>query len=64
MSERSIDRRNAQLRLLPGGSPSPDWVLDERTRLVGRQGIALAREVLRNSHPPEPKHTEAIRKAS
>jgi len=48
-----------QLRLLPGGSARPDWVLDERTRKVGRQGVAQALEVLRRVAPPE-----ARRKAS
>jgi hypothetical protein len=42
-----------QLRLLPGGTPRPDWVLDERTRKVGRQGVAQAREILRRVAPPE-----------
>jgi hypothetical protein len=42
-----------QLRLLPGGSVRPDWVLDERTRKVGRQGVAQAREILRRVAPPE-----------
>jgi hypothetical protein len=48
-----------QLRLLPGGTARPDWVLDERTRKVGRQGVAQAREILRRVAPPE-----AVRKAS
>lgn len=48
-----------QLRLLPGRSTRPDWVLDERTRAVGRQGIAQAREILRRLAPPE-----GIRRAS
>jgi hypothetical protein len=48
-----------QLRLLPGGTIRPDWVLDERTRRVGRQGVAQALEVLRKVAPPE-----AARKAS
>jgi hypothetical protein len=48
-----------QLRLLPGRSTRPDWVLDERTRAVGRQGVAQAREILRRLAPPE-----GIRKAS
>ena len=48
-----------QLRLLPGGTVRPDWVLDERTRKVGRQGVAQALEVLRQVAPPE-----AARKAS
>jgi hypothetical protein len=50
-----------QLRLLPGcGNPThPDWVLDERTRKVGRQGVAQAREILRRVAPPD-----AVRRAS
>ena len=48
-----------QLRLLPGRAGRPDWVLDERTRAVGRQGVAQAREILRRLAPPE-----GIRKAS
>jgi hypothetical protein len=67
-----------QLRLLPGGSlptgtakrsdvsrpARPDWQLDERTRSVGRLGVAQAREALRHARSPEPKPTEAARKAS
>jgi hypothetical protein len=50
-----------QLRLLPGGGTPehPDWVLDERTRKVGRQGVAQAREILRRVAPPD-----AARRAS
>lgn len=48
-----------QLRLLPGRSTRPDWVLDERTRAVGRQGVAQAKEILRRLAPPE-----GVRKAS
>ena len=50
-----------QLRLLPGGGKPehPDWVLDERTRKVGRQGVAQAREILRRVPPPD-----AVRRAS
>ena len=50
-----------QLRLLPGGGEQqhPDWVLDERTRKVGRQGVAQAREILRKVAPPD-----AVRRAS
>jgi hypothetical protein len=51
-----------QLRLIPGGSRS-DWGLDERTRRVGRRGIAEARAILRSARPPEPKEIHA-RKAS
>jgi hypothetical protein len=56
----------SQLRLLPGGSASspPEWMLDERTRFVGRVGIEQAREALRQAKSPEPKQPEPIRKAS
>ncbi len=69
MSERSRTTKEigeSQLRLLPGGSvaPRPDWQLDERTRSVGRLGVAQAREVLRQARPPEPKRPPSIRKAS
>ena len=70
MSERSRATNQeigeSQLRLLPGGSVSkrPDWQLDERTRSVGRLGVAQAREVLRQARPPQPKQPEPIRKAS
>jgi hypothetical protein len=55
-----------QLRLLPGGSATirPDWQLDERTRSVGRLGVAQAREVLRQARPPQPKQPQPVRKAS
>src|SRR5262249_33755769 len=47
MSERSRapkETGDSQLRLLPGASVSvpPDWKLDERTRNVGRVGVAQA----------------------
>ena len=48
------DRPTVQLRLLQGTDPVPEWSLDERTRTVGRQGVAQAREILRRAHPPEP----------
>ena len=48
-----------QLRLLPGGTNEPDWMLDDRTRKVGRQGVAHAREILRRVAPPQ-----AVRRAS
>src|SRR6516162_7936514 len=48
-----------QLRLLSGRTARPDWVLDERTRAVGRQGVAQAKEILRRLAPPE-----GVRKAS
>jgi hypothetical protein len=50
-----------QLRLL-GSDARPrrrEWVLDERTRQLGRAGIAAARETLAKAHPPDP-----VRKAS
>jgi hypothetical protein len=57
---------DSQLRLLTGGSVSvpADWELDERTRKVGRVGVAQAREALRRAKSPEPKQPEPIRKAS
>ena len=48
----STPRGAVQLRLLPGGTTRPDWVLDERTRKVGRQGVAQAREILRRVGAP------------
>ena len=33
---------STQLRLLAGGDRTPEWSLDERTRLVGRRGVAEA----------------------
>jgi hypothetical protein len=69
MSERSTTTKEigeSQLRLLPGGSVTsrPDWQLDERTRSVGRMGVAQAREVLRRARPPQPKQPQPVRKAS
>ncbi len=73
MSERSRTTNPApeetgesQLRLLPGGSAAsrPEWELDEKTRSLGRLGVAQAREALRRAKPPEPKHPEPVRKAS
>jgi hypothetical protein len=54
--ERVPEGLGGQLRLLAGGAPSepaPDWELDERTRSIGKQGVAQAREILRRAHPPE-----------
>lgn len=42
-----------QLRLLPGRQSQAEWVLDERTRHLGRQGVAQAKEILRRSRPPD-----------
>jgi hypothetical protein len=68
MSVRSTTTKetaDSQLRLLPGGSVRPpDWELDERTRTVGRVGVAQAREALRRAKSPEPKRPAPIRKAS
>jgi hypothetical protein len=51
-----------QLRLLDGGhrprrraGAGPDWVLDPKTRQVGRLGIAAARAALEQSMPPDPE---------
>jgi hypothetical protein len=40
---------DAQLRLLSHDDtePDPEWRLDDRTRQVGLQGVALARAALR-----------------
>lgn len=72
MSERSTQQNESgtptQLRLLSGGSPNligrPDWLLDDRTRQVGRRGVAEARAKLEQAHVPEPKRPDPIRKAS
>lgn len=48
-----------QLRLVVGGhelavAPAErDWVLDERTRMVGRYGVSQVRATLRRHRPPE-----------
>jgi hypothetical protein len=59
MSERS----EIQLRLIEG-ERRPDWALDEKTRRIGRAGVAAAREALRRARPPEPKSVEPVRRAS
>jgi hypothetical protein len=44
-----------QLRLLDGGRTTPrTWQLDARTRRIGRQRVAEAREILRRAQPPAP----------
>ena len=44
-----------QLRLLDGGrSTRRAWQLDARTRRIGRERVAEAREILRRAHPPQP----------
>jgi hypothetical protein len=49
-----------QLRLIDGGRTTPRaWQLDARTRRIGRQRVAEAREILRRAQPPaptEPRH--------
>ncbi|HEX4493977.1 MAG TPA: hypothetical protein VH914_22435 [Acidimicrobiia bacterium] len=46
---------STQLRLLDGGRSNPRaWQLDARTRRIGRQGVAEAREILRRARPPQP----------
>ena len=68
MSERSSERSETgsttQLRLLSGGVRRPDWLLDDRTRQVGRRGVAEARAMLEQAHVPEPKRPAPVRKAS
>ncbi|HEX5615664.1 MAG TPA: hypothetical protein VFZ83_10980 [Acidimicrobiia bacterium] len=48
------EARPVQLRLLDRDAP-PEWVLDRKTRQVGRAGVAQAREILRRAQPPEPQ---------
>ncbi|MGH9002113.1 MAG: hypothetical protein ACRDYV_03190 [Acidimicrobiia bacterium] len=48
-----------QLRLIDGGSTRP-WRLDSRTRAIGRNGIARARQELEKARPNIP---EKLRKA-
>jgi hypothetical protein len=44
-----------QLRLLDGGRATRKaWQLDARTRRIGRERVAEAREILRRAQPPEP----------
>jgi hypothetical protein len=44
-----------QLRLLDGGRTTRKaWQLDGRTRRIGRERVAEAREILRHAQPPEP----------
>jgi hypothetical protein len=47
--------QGTQLRLLPGGPARDEWVLDSRTRAVGREGVARARQILAQARPPEPR---------
>ena len=54
--------RDTQLQLLPRPAGRTDWVLDERTRRVGRQGVAEARAILRSRRPPQPR--DELSKAS
>ncbi len=43
--------QGTQLRLLPGGPARDEWVLDSRTRAVGREGVARARQILATGPP-------------
>jgi hypothetical protein len=36
------------------GRSSHDWMLDERTRRVGREGVAQAKAILQRVSPPVP----------
>ncbi|MFN8035274.1 MAG: hypothetical protein U0V73_05015 [Acidimicrobiia bacterium] len=45
---------STQLRLLGGGGRR-SWQLDARTRRIGRQGVARAREELARARQPEPR---------
>lgn len=53
-----MNAANAQLRLIDNPRP---WRLDERTRAIGRKGVAQAREALRQGRrsrgqPPDADH--------
>jgi hypothetical protein len=54
-----------QLVLLDGGRlvPRREWQLDERTRRIGRMGVAQARAILKEARPPQPSG-RAERRAS
>lgn len=45
----------AQLVLLDGGGviARREWQLDEKTRRIGRVGVAQARAILRDAHPAD-----------
>ena len=45
--------RTGQLVLLDGGGviPRREWQLDEKTRRIGRVGVAQARAILRDAQP-------------
>ena len=43
-----------QLRCSRAAPTRREWILDERTRNVGRQGVAQARAILRKHQPPQP----------
>ena len=53
-SEARAAERTSQLRLLAGAKERPEWVLDDRTRRIGRAGVAEVRETLRRAQPPQP----------
>ncbi len=61
--DNAIDGASTQLRLVVGGRDlvavvDRDWVLDERTRVIGRYGIAQVRATLRQHRPVDA--TESI----
>jgi hypothetical protein len=58
------ERRGHQLQLLTGGHKRPEWTLDERTKRLGRRGVAEVRETLRRARPPQPIEPAHERKAS
>ena len=46
--------QSTQLHLLDGGRTTPRaWQLDARTRRIGRQRVAEAREILRRAQPEQ-----------
>lgn len=57
---------SGQLILLDGGKVSNrrEWQLDERTRRIGRMGVAQARAILKGARPPQPPLRPGERRAS
>ena len=54
-TRRTSTTESTQLRLLDGGRATRKaWQLDARTRRIGRERVAEAREILRRAQPPEP----------
>ena len=56
--KRASESQPTQLRLLDGGRATRRaWQLDARTRRIGRERVAEAREILRRAHRLRPVPT-------